>query len=706
MVLDCTAQITWTTSGSSAVWSDALSWVPSGASDDSYPGQTDASLSDDIVINHSIEYDIQNGFPTYSSAKIFSGTVTLGQSGVVFTIGIGSQFYMTSWGGSNGAEIQIDGGHLICSGISFQANINANFGAKLIVTGAGGAFNETLIFNSSSTMELWNCFGPIVFSGNLVQFNTTTAFIETGATGSSIFGFGSRIRFAEGASFYKEANSSRSYFPYGVTPIFETGFSTSSGWRQMSAPLSTTLNEVDNLPHITINNSSANIYTWDPVPDASGIANGWTRVTNASAGFGGGNSPATIYVTPNTSGSYQPSGTVRVQGSPGNAFYDGDPNFTFYYSHDPLGDMTNTDRGWNLVPNPYPSNLDLQGVSDGFNLTYKAIHTWDVSASQYKVYLNSATQITHSNSPASSTSAQYARPWQAFWVKMENGDGSTAIKTITRSMRSDGVTSADYFKAEGNEDAKLRLFIRSSDTSAIAQTDEALVYFNMNSSKAFEPAYDAIKKFSDVYGTPSLYMRKYDENNDATPISIYSNSFVEDSKVPVYFRSGEAGTYILSFAEEGGFAKDVRVIDHKLNTRTLFTGQEFQFDYSPTDNDHRFTLEFSRKNDNGSSADASLTPGENGTTSIEDFESESGLLNNTFVQAEELIVAFNLVETSGAELIVEVVDLTGRTVFSQKVNGSENLRIPMNEFSYSKFLLVTVSQVNGSDKESRKVVLW
>ena len=688
----------WTTTAPGN-WSDATKWSNPGTSADTYPGESAASLSEEISIEHDMTYNLSNGYPTYASADEFTGPINVNAN---LAVNFGSQLYISGSNAltiANGSTITVNGGIVVLDNLGSLGNMDfVVSNGTLAMTGSTNVGSGNVSFTFNGKFEIiGETPGGQLFLGANMTFGQFTTWTEDDSYFGTVVPTGT-ITFEEGASMYQSQNT---FYFYSSTPIFQTGFSSLSGWRHMSSPVTSNLNVITNLPIVTSNNNAANVYRWDATPNASDTAAGFVRVVNGGD-FLGPNDPALIYLTPGISGSYQPTGTVQVSGQP----YNSSLGVSLHYSHDPTGNGTNTDRGWNLISNPYPCNLDLQALSNGWNLTYSAIHIWDVSSNQYRAYLNGATQIGHSNSLTSSTSQQFIRPFQAFWVKMESGDGATVSKTITPSMRDKGIFAGDYFKTEDEEEAKLRLFIHSSDTGSNAKTDEALVYFNMNSSERFEPSYDVIKKFSDVYGIPSLYMKKYDENNDATPIAIYSNAFEEDSKVPVYFRSGVADTYTLSFSEEGGFAKDVVVIDHKLNTRTLYTGQEISFDYDPTDNDHRFTLEFSRKSDNGSSADAGLTAGEAGTTSVEDLENESGLLNNTFVQGEELIVAFNLVETSGEELIVEVVDLTGRTVFSQKVNGSENLRIPTNEFLYSKFLLVTVSQADGSDKESRKVVLW
>ncbi|MCF8276603.1 MAG: BspA family leucine-rich repeat surface protein [Flavobacteriales bacterium] len=193
---------------------------------------------------------------------------------------------------------------------------------------------------------------------------------------------------------------------------------------------------------------------------------------------------------------------------------------------------TATNRGYNLVGNPYPSSVNWSNV-DTTNLYgsiwYRTHTSNDVMT--YDTY-NAVADLGTSNNFNGTNATGIIPPAQAFWVRVKN-DNSTASVNFTNAMRSHGTLSGIYKQAA--EDGTVRMTLSDGTTS-----DETILLFNENASDDFD-AYDSHK----FWATASLSQIYMNEAVDTLAINgLYStqtNPIVElGVKLP------SAGSYTLN----------------------------------------------------------------------------------------------------------------------------------------------------------------
>jgi hypothetical protein len=370
-----------------------------------------------------------------------------------------------------------------------------------------------------------------------------------------------------------------------------------TNWRHLSSPLGDeSFNDVNDLLLFGSSDpaNQRNVYYWNSAESSPG--------SNTATGY----LPAdfqqdlwdeekayTIYVE-DTSGPYftpinNPvtlSGQVLNVGSytyPINNFNDPNPNDT----------TGNIEKGWNLIPNPYSANLSVDALLNDYNgdgtqtdnagtefpITYKAIHIWNAKLGQYSAYLANGEALEDYRTGQQVPVAAIP-PFQAFWVKMTDGD--TATQLMLRNAHRKVEESANNYFKQAREKVRLTVFNLNDSTG-----DQALAVLNSNASVAFD-AGDAYKMFSPNKEVPALYF-----GNNAGPLSISSFPIQEAvTSVPLHFKSAHAGLYAIhsSCQLHLGTVTHVYLKDVFLNKVHALSGTPYFFQHSEQAPEHRFEL--------------------------------------------------------------------------------------------------------------------
>jgi hypothetical protein len=296
---------------------------------------------------------------------------------------------------------------------------------------------------------------------------------------------------------------------------------TTSGWRELSSPVATTLADVaDDYPlyFASAQPRQWNIWWYDSSPIGDGGGHSGVAVNATSAANAQYYKPAasaaslfneTVAYSTFVGGSFFPEikDALDVRGEMGN----GDYTYTIYKTHDMgysatvatafnlapfAGDATkspNEITGWNLIPNPYPSNIDVSSLfngADALGLAYKAIHVLDAKNKTYQAISYDLTTAIDWNNDGSVVETNIA-PFQAFWVKadLENGGGSYLLSdeiTLKNTHRTIAPITQNFFKTIP---AHITLRVANEDTT---KSDATIVALDATFDDGFETI-DALK---------------------------------------------------------------------------------------------------------------------------------------------------------------------------------------------------------------------
>jgi len=181
--------------------------------------------------------------------------------------------------------------------------------------------------------------------------------------------------------------------------------------------------------------------------------------------------------------------------------------------------------GWNLVGNPYPSEIDWNAAS-GWTKTGldNAIYFWDQANNRYASFVGGI---------GTNGGTRYIPCMQAFYVRVTNpGTGTLAMNNNVRSS----VVNRDNWRVASQEDPMIRLRV---DNGLVA--DEAVIRFSDEATDSFDSQLDA-RKLPSGGTTPSLSTKSL--NIDYTVNSIPLSTV--QKTIPVKVVAGLTGDYTIS----------------------------------------------------------------------------------------------------------------------------------------------------------------
>lgn len=350
---------------------------------------------------------------------------------------------------------------------------------------------------------------------------------------------------------------------------------TNAGWRQLASPVSATLAQLDDdfettyptAPGTVGDSLQWNVWWYDASPLTPGQGNNmsasnrsaasatyWTPATNNTVAFGPANNAKTFNVSMGGSFAIYNGGILDVAGALGNGTY----TFDCYQTHD-MGPRYNGSgstnpvliTGWNLIPNPYPSNISVSALladNSNFGIPYKAVHVWDAKTQQYTAITNDIINAIDWNTGSATsnliiTEAHNIAPFQAFWVKAYNGNrGSSNANadhniTLTNAHRT-VQANVNFFKSTPPVIA-----LRTWDASGLTK-DQTLLTFGIENANQLDDN-DALKLRSGNNNVPSLATVI-----EGVPLSVNRLAWPAPShSIPVHFESAFHGAvYNLAMA--------------------------------------------------------------------------------------------------------------------------------------------------------------
>jgi hypothetical protein len=332
---------------------------------------------------------------------------------------------------------------------------------------------------------------------------------------------------------------------------------------------------------------------------------------------------------------------------------------------------TLTDKGWNLVGNPYPSSLNWDATGWTKTNVNNTIYFYSgVSGlSNYHYYIGTGGETP---SIGINDGTNRIPPMQGFFVHA-SANGTLGVTNATR------VHSNQAYYKNGTNDDDLRNKLQTQGTgkainaiqiaddpseyqggsveeiplvrlqaSGNGLTDETVVRFFSGSGVNFDDDFDAYKLFGDGY--PQIYSISQDQTELAiNTLPVYD----EETVIPIGFTSPDEGEYTITLSELIKFESGTDLYLEDLQTGIIQKITEdpvYTFTSSPIDEFNRFLLHFS--NPMGISDDSMPT------ISVYAFES---------------IVYVQLPDNNTSQVVI--YDLMGQEILRHQSKGEELVRI-------------------------------
>ena len=199
--------------------------------------------------------------------------------------------------------------------------------------------------------------------------------------------------------------------------------------------------------------------------------------------------------------------------------------------------------------------------------------------------------------------------------------------------------------------------VMSRGTATSMVNDNAIINFNAGSR---------LEKFAFNADAAKLYIPQ--NGKDFAIVSAEGQG-----EMPVNFRANTDGQYTLTVTPEGVEMNYLHLIDNMTgNDVDLLATPSYTFNATTRDYESRFRLVFAANNENGVST---------GSTTFAYFSNGSLVVNNE------------------GNATLQVVDVMGRIVKSESINGSASINVNAAPGVY------TLRLVNGNDVKTQKVVV-
>jgi len=321
--------------------------------------------------------------------------------------------------------------------------------------------------------------------------------------------------------------------------------------------------------------------------------------------------------------------------------------------------------GWNLVANPFPSNIDWD-VALGWTKTnmQNAIYIYKGSTGSYGSYvaglgINGVDNVIPTNQ-AFLVRAISSAPGPALVVN-ENAKTSS-VKNLMRTATQNNVLRVKL----GNE----------------SNTDETAIYFSTEATDGFDDQNDAAKVMNTLSNLYSFSGNQL--------YSIQGLSGITDQKVVPLGISAGAGNHSFAISGKGSFDSQIQIFlkDYYLNQMTEINGDEqvqFEINSDPASfGNSRFELIFIN----------------NAVTSIKAMEQGKMMVYPNPATNGVIKIDLKNMNSNGK---ISITDLMGRLISSQTLSGAAQ-SIQLNAPKTAGVYQVVFTEANGKSHTTKLVV--
>lgn len=406
-----------------------------------------------------------------------------------------------------------------------------------------------------------------------------------------------------------------------------------AGWHNLASPISSmTLADLEDdiLINYSGNASGVSAYSWDA------SAGDWVDATaNTDAFTGGWN----IYIDNNFVPSGQGvnsdgnlpvildlTGTINTGNqNTANIDYTASPSWSTF-----AGSNSTGNSGWNLIANPYPSNLDWSQVNKdiGGGSINGYYYIWDPSSGAY---------VYHNGSAGSASRTATISPMQAIWVKLDDsGETGTTVFNFTDADRT--VSSpADLLKTSEVLVLELR--------NASEALDHTQLVRELGYSSEYDASGDAVKQRNP--GKANFYF--ITDDSLAVALNSIDKSFMGDTVMLGLMDATHGATYSIAI-DQNTLPSDFteKLVDLKTGSVHDLTTGAYTFTHDSAFGEHRFNL-----------MAVSKTIG---------LEEETAASNRSFdvrtASNGEIVITFPNAMTGRCDL--NVIDMAGRIIHAEE----------------------------------------
>lgn len=321
--------------------------------------------------------------------------------------------------------------------------------------------------------------------------------------------------------------------------------------------------------------------------------------------------------------------------------------------------------GWNLVSNPYPSNIDWD-VIGGWTKTnlQNALYIWKGAANQYGSYINGISTNGVDNIIPSG---------QAFMVRAN----ASPVLTINENAKT--AVAKNLFRSAMSRPV-IRLTLKKGE-----QADESAIHFSEGATEGFDSNFDAAKMLN-----PYLSLYSILENQKYAINGLELNK--EMTVIPLGLASNQTGTLELVVSGINSMAPEIEVYlkDNYLNQLNQLIGDQtisFEANANPSSlGENRFELIFK----NSKLVNTSTSKGLKGEITLYPNPAQSGYVNLNFESKEN-------------QGVVTIHDLVGKVVYRKSISEKSNSHIlPVPE--KSGIYTVSFNGLNGQRWTTKLVV--
>ncbi|TNE81635.1 MAG: hypothetical protein EP332_03145 [Bacteroidetes bacterium] len=314
----------------------------------------------------------------------------------------------------------------------------------------------------------------------------------------------------------------------------------SQGYHQIGSAVSTLISDLNQGFH-----SDGAIYYWDET------TSNWTKADSTQE-FEAGRGYYVYFgeVSTNYNFFFKTPGKIRLKGTLNRGSYTVPVKYNDGSNSNASFGAAGS-AGWNLIANPFPSQMDWSSISlpSGLN---NAIYIYNPVDGSYTSYVNGV---------GTNGGSRYIAPMQAVFVQAQASVGSGSINLNLDSTHRVTAQNNTSFYKNGSPFAGLRIKLEDQSN---AKSDEHVLRFHANATAAFDAEYDAVK-FINGQDRPNVYA----VNSDAKSFSV--NTQPEFEKNFFYAFQVECKTVGASYSiaiELDENAKDWNVVleDTYLNT--------------------------------------------------------------------------------------------------------------------------------------------
>lgn len=320
---------------------------------------------------------------------------------------------------------------------------------------------------------------------------------------------------------------------------------------------------------------------------------------------------------------------------------------------------TATNRGYNLIGNPYPSCVNWDAATAGNTNMETTIwyRTHTISDEMTFDTYNATGGVGTANNFNGVSATGNVPPGQAFWVRVSDGETSGSV-SFNNAMRNHFRPISIYRLAA--EEGVIRMTLANSTAS-----DEAILLFNQDASDDFD-AYDSHKFWAN--NIPQLYM------NEATDTIVINGLYSTETNpvVDLGVKLPTAGNYTLNANSITLEGESVHLEDRLLNIfQDLNEAPSYAFTSDAGNIGNRFALHFGMS-----------------VTGISEAEMNSRVYTSN---GNQLNIILSENATNGR---VEVLDMAGRIVHTSSLNTS---RTTLDLNNSAGVYLIRVETAKGTD---------